>query len=450
MNRNILAASLLLALTPARADTTAGDELAAIRQQIEALRAEYETRIHALETRLQQVQTDARSSPPMTEQNQAASAPSRSTATPPTQSRSMSTDNAANRFNPAVSAILTGTYGQFSHDPDSYAIPGFALGEETGPGERGFSLGESELNLSANIDNQFFGSLTVALTPDGEAEIEEAYAQTTALPQGFTLKFGRFFSGLGYLNEQHAHVWDFVDSPLVYRALLGNQYGDDGLQVRWLAATDLFLEFGAEWLRGEHFPAGGAADNGRGSHSAFMHLGGDLGASHSWRFGLSHLRSEAAGRESGDTPDSFDGDSRISSADFVWKWAPQGNATRTHFKFQAEYFQRSEDGLFNGLDYNADQNGWYSQAIYQFMPRWRVGARYDRLQADDPGLDFAGTVLDTLGHDPQRSSLMVDFSNSEFSRLRLQYSRDESQPVRDNQVFLQYIMSIGAHSGHQY
>lgn len=197
-------------------------------------------------------------------------------------------------------------------------------------------------------------------------------------------------------------------------------------------------------------PAGGAADDGRGTTNAFVHVGGDVGDSHSWRAGLSQLRAQAEGRETGDTPDVFDGDSDVTIADFVWKWAPHGNAKTTNFKFQTEYLQRNEDGLFNGLDYNADQNGWYTQAIYQFMPRWRVGLRYDRLDADNPGAAFAGTVLDTLGHTPERSGVMLDFSNSEFSRLRLQYNRDESQPDRDDQVFLQYIMSIGAHGGHQF
>lgn len=440
MKKYTLALSAMLTLSPVLASAaTNTDELAAIRQQIQALQTEYEARIQTLEKRLEQTQAEVQAA-----RQDAAEAQAVASNTTPSHS------TAANSFNPAISAILTGTYGQFSRDPDNYAIPGFALGEETGPGERGFSLGESELNISANVDDLFYGNLTLAVAPEGGIEVEEAFLQTTALSNGLTLKAGRFFSDIGYLNNRHAHVWDFVDTPLVYRAMLGNQYGDDGVQLRWLAPTDLFLEVGAEILRGDHFPAGGAANSGRGTATAFMHIGGDIGDSSSWRFGLSYLRAKAKARESGDTPDIFDGDSNLSIADFVWKWAPHGNGSVTNFKFQTEYMQRSEDGVFNGLAYDADQSGWYSQAIYQFMPRWRVGARYDRLQADNPGAAFAGTVLDTLGHTPQRSSLMLDYSNSEFSRLRLQYSRDESQPQADDQLFLQYIMSIGAHGAHQY
>lgn len=441
MKKFPIVVGITLALSPLWASASSNaEDIAAIRQQIQAMQMEYEARIHALEMRLAQAEGGDHAA-------QQSAADAQVTAATPVAAAS---SRAANAFNPAVSAILTGTYGQFSRDPANYAIPGFALGEETGPGERGFSLGESELSISANVDDKFYGSLTAALAPEGGVGIEEAYVQTTALPQGFSLKAGRFFSGIGYLNAQHAHIWDFVDAPLAYRAMLGNQYGDDGVQLRWLAPTDLFMEFGAELMRGDHFPAGGAADNGRGSVTAFAHVGGDIGDSHSWRFGLSQLRADASERESGDTPDIFEGTSHVNIADFVWKWAPHGNAKTTNVKFQTEYMQRSEDGQFNGLDYNADQNGWYSQVIYQFMPRWRMGVRYDLLDADDPGPAFAGTVLDTLGYTPQRTSLMLDFSNSEFSRLRLQYNRDESQPVRDDQVFLQYIMSIGAHGAHQY
>jgi len=86
--------------------------------------------------------------------------------------------------------------------------------------------------------------------------------------------------------------------------------------------------------------------------------------------------------------------------------------------------------------------------VYQFMPRWRVAIRHDRLKAGDPGAAFNGTTLDKQGHNPERNSVMIDHNFSEFSRIRLQYNRDQSQPKVDNQWFLQYTMSLGAHGAH--
>jgi hypothetical protein len=45
---------------------------------------------------------------------------------------------------------------------------------------------------------------------------------------------------------------------------------------------------------------------------------------------------------------------------------------------------------------------------------------------------------------------MLDWSHSEFSRLRLQYSRDESNIDAVDRWYLQYLMSLGAHGAHQF
>ena len=60
------------------------------------------------------------------------------------------------------------------------------------------------------------------------------------------------------------------------------------------------------------------------------------------------------------------------------------------------------------------------------------------------------TPLYPSGDDPARYSLMVDWSNSEFSRLRFQYNHDRASDFTDNQFGLQYIFSIGAHGGHSF
>ena len=85
------------------------------------------------------------------------------------------------------------------------------------------------------------------------------------------------------------------------------------------------------------------------------------------------------------------------------------------------------------------------------MPRWRTGYRYDRL---DPGtVDFGANsaFLPVSEYKPARHSLMLDYSPSEFSRLRLQYSQDKSmENARENQWLVQYIHSLGAHGAHAF
>jgi hypothetical protein len=353
-------------------------------------------------------------------------------------------------FNPAVSVILTGTYAQFSNDPSTYTIPGFALGEGVGPGDQGFGLGESELTIAANIDDLFYGRLTTSIAADNSLEVEESYLETVGLGNGLTIKGGRFLSGIGYLNGKHSHTWDFVDQPLVYQAMLGNQLKDDGVQVRWVAPTDLYMEFGVEALRGQNFPAGGSANKGRGTTTLFAHFGGDYDDSNSWTAGVSYLDAKSNNRSTGDPAESFTGNSKLAILNFVWKWAPHGNPLTHNFILQTEYFRRSEDGTYQTNAYDANQNGYYIQGVYQFMPRWRVGLRYDHVHADDPGAAFAGTALATQGHNPHRWSTMVDFSRTEFSRFRVQYNQDDAGLQTDHQWYFQYIMAIGAHGAHTF
>jgi hypothetical protein len=123
--------------------------------------------------------------------------------------------------------------------------------------------------------------------------------------------------------------------------------------------------------------------------------------------------------------------------------------------FQTEYVWNSEAGEYSGaglfpLAYNNDREGWYTQAVYQPMPRWRFGVRLDSLSLDDPGLLFTGTALESGNEDPSRYSLMADWSNSEFSRIRLQYSREDTGPMSYSQWGLQYLHSIGAHGAHTF
>ena len=412
----------LLAAVPCLAFADDAADLKALRDEIATLRSSYEQRLQALEARLQAAEAAKVAAP----------APATPTAPPqavapaaPSPFGSPGTATAGTGFNPAVSLILSGLYTRTSRDPQGFRFRNVPLppDAEIGPGTRGFSLAESELGLSANIDPWFRGVANIAFHPDNSVSVEEAYVQTTSLGNGFTVKAGRFFSGIGYLNAQHAHTWDFVDAPLAYQAMLGTQFGDDGVQVAWLAPTDQFFELRGELGRGRAYPGNSAGGNGAGSGALIAHTGGDIGESQSWRAGLSLLRARASDQaldalDAAGAPvtNAFTGTTRVWIADGVWKWAPNGNATRTNFKLQGEYLRGTREGTLVADAagaalagaYRAVQAGWYVQGIYQFMPRWRVGLRTERM---DGGLPTFGGSTAALALDEgiaRRNSLMLD------------------------------------------
>jgi hypothetical protein len=456
LRTTIVAAALAAAFAlPAAAFAAEDADLKAIREEIQSLKEGYESRIRQLEERLQA----AEKAPP------AAAAPAPRAASGPV---------ASNAFNPAISLIVGGQYNNLQRDPETWRLGGFMPGgDEIGPGSRSFNLGESELTVSASIDPYFSGYFVLAATPENEVEVEEAYVQNSGTLPGVSIKVGRMLSGFGYLNEIHTHAWDFADAPLVHQAFFGGQLKEDGLQARWLAPTPIFTEIGVEAGRGANFPGTERNSNGLNSAMVFAHVGDDVGDSSSYRVGASYRVTKAQDRAFEDSDalgnpvtDAFTGDSKTWGVDFVWKWAPNGNPVERNFKFQAEYLQRREDGdlafdtaganLSDG--YRSRQSGWYAQGVYQFVPRWRVGLRYDQLDSGstriglvDSGALAAADFPLLAAHDPRRATAMVDFSPSEFSRLRLQFARDEARPDEaDNQVFLQYVMSLGAHGAHKF
>ena len=474
MSKRIIATAISAALLmPGLALGETNDEIRAIRRELASMREAYEARMRELEARLEQAEARAReqaaATAAVTEVQQASPAPPQAVYSP-----------TASSFNPAISVILQGSLNSYSQNPDDYALPGFQLGDEAGLAAEGFTLDETEIIASANVDHLFAAQTTIALHDDGhetEVELEEAYVDPLALPAGLGGRFGRFYSDIGYLNRFHPHTWDFRDNPLVYRAYLDTQYGDDGVRLSWIAPTDIYLTLGAERFAGNKFPAGESQRTLGDVQSLYLKLGGDLGTSHAWQAGLSGLWVDAHDRDTGGhTGDdasavSFNGDSTLAIADFVWRWAPQGNPRQRNLKLQSEFFYRDESGdlaVNEGaaaglLDYDGTQKGWYAQAVYQFVPHWRLGLRYDWLSADNDlsVLDLGGFAdadalvaasgLDSDGHDPQRWSGMLDWSPSEFSRLRLQYNRDDSRPdASDNQWTLQYLMSIGSHGAHEF
>lgn len=496
LNKSVIVLALAAAFAAPMASAAENKELAEIRAQIQQMKTAYEARLQALEQRLAQAQaatsaaqdqakaaTDsaaaAQAAAAQAAAVQAAAAQASAAAlTASSQAAALPVAQAAapaassNLFNPDISVILGGTLGNLKRDPEQYRLQGFVPpGGEVGPGARGFSLGESEITLRANIDPKFSGQLTFALTPENEAEVEEAFIQTRDLGSGLNAKAGRFLSSVGYLNGQHSHTWDFVDAPLAYQAFLGGQYKSDGVQLKWLAPLDQFLELGVEAGNGSNFPGTARNRNGANSVAAYAHFGDDIGASSSYRVGASLLRTRSAQRtfEDGDISNGFSGKTTTFIADAIYKWAPNGNSTVTNVKLQGEYFRSKDSGT---LDYDLEgaagdpasggyrgkQSGFYVQGVYQFMPNWRTGLRFDSLKTGSRNI---GLVEDgTLGfaqfpilnaYAPKKTSLMLDYSPSEFSRLRLQFAQDKSRPgVKDNQIFLQYIMSLGTHAAHAF
>ena len=461
-NRWLLALAAGMTLPSlAHSETATQRELEQLKQDIQALKAlkdQYEARLSALEAQLKAAEASNAALDQKVQQAVQTAQTARE------ESRSIRT--LPSLTNPQLSLVLSGTYANLDHHRDPRGINGFwAPNEELMGHERGLSLLGSEATATARIDPYFSGTFTAHFHEE-DVDVEEAFVDTTALPAGTGIRFGRFFSALGYLNEKHAHTWNFIDDPLPYRAFLdGANFGGDGVRASWVPPTPWMTELSLEAFQGDRFPAE-RSGNKPGSLVGAVHVGSDLGTTVSWRAGVSGVFTKAKGRELtaaavghpfamaetdplDEAKASFWGDNRLVVLDGTLKWQPSGPGQAPDLNLAGEYFFGHEKGEYRfgqmPIPISDDAQGWYLEATGRVLGRWRSGVRYDTVLRDDSPL-FAA-----LGEQRRRSwqaSTMVEFLPSEYSTVRLQYGRHRLTDKQSNAFWLQYIMSMGAHGAH--
>ncbi|HBF47836.1 MAG TPA: hypothetical protein DDW91_15835, partial [Shewanella frigidimarina] len=303
------------------------------------------------------------------------------------------------------------------------------------------------------------------------------FIQTLAMPYGLSVRAGRFLSDIGYLNNQHLHTDAFTDRPAAYRAFLGGHYFDDGIRLNYVAPTDLYWTMGVEAFKGESLRAtdehGERDFDDVGVYTALTKIGGDIGIESSWQLGLSYLRNQngqayaedehedEAADEEGHAEHShsasYTGENTY-IADFVYKWAPNGNYKYQNLTVSGEYFRVTDIfGMEPGHILEADHEdvstddyhqGWYVSSVYQFSPSWSAGIRYGQIDTNEIHEDHL---------DPQKlkeSEVSLAWHSSHFSTVRLQYTHQTGtnfDGFEDDNIFtLQYVMSLGAHGAHQF
>ena len=480
-----------LALSAPAAET----DLEELRNEIELLKRAYERRIETLEIKLEEMQKAEA-------QRQEAEAVKAAAAPPPAMPKTEAITSGT-AFNPQISPILDGNYYNDDIDGKGAELLGEAFttvgghgheeedpdeeGHDHGVAERGFNIREVEIAFSGTIDPYFDVTTYLAVSQEGDVELEEAYFNTRSLPAGLRLKGGKFRSDVGYINRQHPHQWDFVDQNLPYLNLLGfDGLNDVGGQLTWLPKLPVYTLFGVEALQGtrqeERFFGAFVEDDeeraelnlskpdGPRIYSAFAKVAPNLGLNNALQLGLSYSRANQASQvgEDEDTGAELglEGPANLLIGDLVYKYDGAGSYGRGDFTLQSEYLYQRNDFEVRGVSdpvadaeigskHKATTDGAYIQGTYGFLPRWQAGLRYDVL-----GLTNKVTNGDSESFgDSDRWTAAVTWSPSEFSRFRLQWSRADmlnpgegEELVRNkfDTVYLQFLLSLGTHGAHYF
>ncbi|MFH1709263.1 MAG: TonB-dependent receptor [Planctomycetota bacterium] len=345
-------------------------------------------------------------------------------------------------------------------------------GHDHGPNQ-GFNIRHLELMLSAEVDPAFKARAIAAVLPEG-AEIEEAVIETTSLPGGLALRVGKFFSDFGRINPQHEHEYDFTEGPLINTLVFGHHgINDLGLQVSWLAPTEQYLLCGLELFQGGaeegQFVYLGAEElpewNGPRLGVCWAKYAPTLPGPHGLQLGVSFgsgIKQEEHDGNADGTPDHWlDGRPFFWGVDFVYKFDAVEAYGKGDIAVQFEYIYRNEDlevirhdliPALEGEHTVNKQGGYYLQATYGFAPQWRAGLRYEQV-----GVVNDITLPDGTHEEPDassRTSAMVDYSYSEFSRLRFGIGQGTYATADGTEnalaAIFQFQISIGEHGAHKF
>ena len=312
----------------------------------------------------------------------------------------------------------------------NYTLPGFidqAQEELPFNEKRGFNLNYAELEIFSTVGPYLDVFSAFHIAKDG-IEIGELYGTSRAMPYGLRLKGGKFKSEFGRINSKHQHAWDFSSIPLVFESFFGQEgLNDEGVQLQWIAPTDLYLMAGIEAMQGSNEYSFGDTD-GINQMVAYLKTAVDLTDMTTLLGGVTYMQGK----------DGF-GDTKIYGADLTIRTSLDSYSS---LKWQNELLYRKkplEDGSV------ADQAGLYSELIYDYNQNWSGGIRYDTLFKNIPG---EPEPLD-------RYSAMLMYKPFEFTKLRLQYTYDKSKYFAGEQKNMQEILldltfEAGAHGAHAF
>jgi hypothetical protein len=294
-----------------------------------------------------------------------------------------------------------------------------------------FFLQEVELALQAVVDPYARADVFVSIGPEG-ANVEEAYLSATSLPGGLLVRAGELFAPFGRMNQQHPHVWEFVDAPLAQGRLLADEkLSGPGVDVAWLAPLPWFAELhvagqSTAGLPGETPPADGSAPGPRLTGTARLLQYVSVSESTTVGVGLSAALREETG--SGAFRD-------LGGVDVYLRHRPP--ASRAVTTLQGEWYVRRLRGMPGA---GTDTGGW-AQVLHRPSPFYGFGVRYE--QAPSAAEDAPGTE--------RRLGGVLAYLPSEFQRLRLQLSWDRLPDGRDGfEAILHVEFGIGAHGAHPF
>jgi len=411
------------------AQTPAQTDVQALRAEIDALKADYDKRIQALEEKISVLQGGAPPAPELQPQVPQAQVPQGQV--PQTQ------------LPLQVPAASTGLQGsQISNakvfNPDIAVIGDFigASGSNEVEPSPAMEMHESEAAFQAIIDPYARADFFFSFGEEGVG-LEEGYITFPAIPGGLLFRAGKMRAAFGKVNTLHNHVLPWIDRPIVTRNLVA---GEDGIDDAGFSLAKLipnpwfFLEGTAQVYRGDSTDLFHSSKRGELSYVGHLRGYQDITDNTNIDLGISYAQGHnPAGIAEGQLGQFS---TRLYGTDATLRWKPLSRAIYHSFVGRSEVIwsrRQQPGGLQSG-------KGFYVSGDYQFARRWFAGGRYD----------WSNLATDASLHDSGQS-LVLTYWPSEFSQIRGQYRRTKyAVGLTANELLWQFQFSIGAHGAHPF
>lgn len=336
------------------------------------------------------------------------------------------------------------------------------LGLENAPADSSrLRVRSFELATFGPVDPLFDAAVNVAGHDEaGEVELElhEAFIRSDVLLSKFLpgtrIKAGRYFLGVGRLNQFHSHDWPFTSPPKSHQQFFAEEAASDtGLEVGHLfspsddGSSDQAGETSNRWVYDlvagitNGWTYGHAHTGGRrplaATHYLRPTLFRDLHDNAAIMIGLSYL-----GRTDADSIKT-----QLAGFDVTFK---KRVGKRLRRFVQTEWYHRLQTSSYLPLSEDVGGYFFYSQSIDE-LGEMSLGIRMDA---------FSNLSLRFLNGDA-RSNLdyalvpNISYRPSEFSTFRLTYgyavdTRQGEDPRVEQKVELQLIAIFGAHPAHDF
>ncbi|ASD62536.1 outer membrane beta-barrel protein [Bdellovibrio bacteriovorus] len=308
--------------------------------------------------------------------------------------------------------------------------------------ENKLDIRAAELMFFGPLDPTFDAYLNFAAhNEEGEfvAEVHEAYVGSSKVIPNSRFRVGKFFLGVGRLNQFHQHDWAFVSAPRVQAEFFDEEgVADTGAEFSTLLPTDSYWDITLGVTNG--YTYGHSHDEGEKPQvpTHYIHPVNfvDFGEAGALQWGMNYLgRTDAAETKT-----------QLYGLDFVFK---KTKGKTLSFLFQSEIWYRNLSGP--GADTQEDIGAYFYPQM-SLSERLFLGLRVDLFSDLSRSFISDGSRQENLDYGFVPT---LTFKNSEFSLLRVAYTYDnqtyqgESDTI-SQKIELQWVAILGAHPAHSF